>query len=409
MKKKFKIICCLLLAATVTLFSLIAYTDSNLNDAYTVADINNPTVSAAFPVTCTVKENALAQADAGKTVKENRTAQIKLFGVFPVKDVNLRCEKAHTVSLLGTPFGIKLYMHGVLVIKTSAFKSDGISCCPVEKSGIKAGDYILSVNGINVYTNAQMESIVNQSEKDILIEYSRNNKTKKVTVKSAVSDSDGKRHIGVWIRDSAAGIGTLTFYDKSSNVIAGLGHGLNDIDTESLVSVANGCILPAKIISVTKAEKGKTGALNGTFNGAIYSKALQNSDMGIFAKFDKKIKTYQDIEVAPIGETKTGKAEILTTISGTQPKYYSCEVVKITSVKTGSKNFLIKITDKKLLEKTGGIVQGMSGSPIIQNGKFIGAVTHVFVDNPEKGYAIFAENMLKKAQGLVENQTKKAS
>lgn len=381
MRKKIKILCCACFFVLSAVFSLIAVADSTIADNYTVSDVKNLNIASGLPVSYSEKQSDLSSVSAEKSTVAHRIAELKLFGIFPIKNVDIKIEKSsEKVSVIGTPFGIKLYTHGVLVVKTSEFKAENKERCPVREAGIVAGDYILSVDGINVYTNAQMESIVNQSKGKISVKYSHNGKTKNTTVTPLVSDSDSKKHIGVWIRDSAAGIGTLTFFDSKSGVLAGLGHGLYDIDTEKLISVNNGCVLPAKIVSVTKGKSGITGTLNGTFCGNMYSNFLKNSHRGIYAKFSGNIKVYKQMEVAKRDEISLSGAYILTTVYGNSPKCYSCEVIKNEGKNSGSKCFMIKITDKDLLNKTGGIVQGMSGSPVIQNGKIIGAVTHVCVN-----------------------------
>ena len=216
-------------------------------------------------------------------------------------------------------------------------------------------------------------------------------------------------HLGMWLKDSSAGIGTLTFYDPENEVLAGLGHALCDGETGKMISVNRGSVVKAEILSVTKSRDGYAGELNGRFVGEEYSKILTNSDNGIYAVTSDAFAEHPIVEVMGKQEIKEGKAEIIVTTNDETSRSYECKIKAINYSSGDSRNMIVEITDKELLNETGGIVQGMSGSPIVQNGKLIGALTHVFVDNPRKGYAIFAENMLETAQSVSQQQLKEAS
>ena len=224
------------------------------------------------------------------------------------------------------------------------------------------------------------------------------------------SQSERCYKAGIWVRDSSAGIGTMTFYDPETQMIAGLGHAVCDVDTGDIVPIASGEIVPARIYSVTKGQSGIPGELRGGFETGSYGPLLVNGITGVYASCRTETITGERVEVALKQEIEEGEAKIYTTIRGKQPQWYRIRITQIRHRdENATRNMVIEITDEELLESTGGIVQGMSGSPIVQNGKLIGAVTHVLVNDPTKGYAIFAENMLETAQGVADGQLKEAS
>lgn len=205
------------------------------------------------------------------------------------------------------------------------------------------------------------------------------------------------------------GVGTISFYDPTTGEFGALGHGILDVDTEELIDIARGDIVTSKIVSIVKGEKGKPGELQGSIdNGKIIGEVYKNTSFGIYGKLNNMTMLEQEtdkvMQVMPRDEVKEGKASILCTLDDNKQEEYEIEIEKVyTSTNRTNKNMIIKVTDKRLLEKTGGIIQGMSGSPIIQDGKFVGAVTHVMVNNPEKGYGIFADTMLKQMKEVEEN------
>lgn len=399
MKKFFKLFFCLLIASSTIIFSLIAYAESKVEEEYFVSDIKKLSINCGLPVSINSNEK-ISRAGAVKNKNTKYNAELKLFNVFPVANTDINIISAKSVDVLGTPFGIKIYTDGVLVTSLKSFYSDGVECCPAKEAGLKAGDYIITVNGVYVYSNKDMKKIVN-SNKDLPLKfvYSRDGKRYSGIATAKISDTDNAYHIGAWVRDSSAGIGTLTFYDNSNNVVAGLGHGICDSDTGKLMSVSLGSIVPAQIVDIEKGTKSTTGELCGRFLNSEYTNSILNSERGIYGYSDSLYTKYKTMQVANHSEIEKGKAYILTTVSDTQPNLYECEIIEL-KTNTGTKNIVIKVTDKDLISKTGGILQGMSGSPLLQNGKLIGAVTHVLVDDPTKGYGIFAENMLETARSV---------
>lgn len=301
----------------------------------------------------------------------------------------------------GTPFGIKMLTNGVVVTDFGAVDSvSGIS--PAEASGIKKGDVIISVNESQITDSASLSSAVQDSGGICTIEVMRGNKTLTVMAKPAFSESDGQYKLGLWTRDSCAGIGTMTFYDCNKKVFGGLGHSVSDISTGMTLPLLEGEITSVTITDVLKGRNGMPGELCGAFISDKDTGTVKiNSDYGVFGYSDVSPVMNSPMEIGYSSEIKKGKATIYTTIEGMNPSEYEIEIVKIDSGSTSaSRNMTIRITDPKLLDRTGGIVQGMSGSPIIQDGRIIGAVTHVLINDSTMGYGIFIENMLNASKPL---------
>ena len=289
----------------------------------------------------------------------------------------------------------------------SDLKANGKTVNPARSAGLKIGDVITSINGTQVNTNEEVASLIEQSGGVPLnLSVLRSNMSFDVQIIPVKSDDGVSYKAGLWVRDSSAGIGTLTFYDPQQNSFAGLGHGICDIDTGDLMPLLNGDIVTANINGIVKGTKGTPGELRGYFsNNDAIGNLLANIQTGVYGTMDQCPIDNEPLTVAMKQQVVPGKAQILTTIEGTQPQYYDIEIESVNyNEDVPTKNMIVKITDPVLLEKTGGIVQGMSGSPIIQNGMLVGAVTHVFVNEPEKGYGIFAENMLENSSQLVNSQ-----
>lgn len=284
----------------------------------------------------------------------------------------------------GCTVGIKLYSQGLVVTgfdKQSAARA----------AGLKKGDVILQVDGEAVHTAA---SLLERMESDsVILTVLRKGREAQFRVEPRQT-ADGRR-LGAYIRDSMAGIGTVTYYDPDTGDFGALGHGVSDADAEILLPVEAGVVIHSSVTDVEKGKTGTPGELKGKFDvHRILGDVAENTEKGIFGKLSVPIPG-KPLPVAQAGEVKPGAAEILSNISGTQVQHYSVEILKIYPQATASeRNLLLKVTDQRLLDQTGGIVQGMSGSPIIQDGKLVGAVTHVLVNDPARGYGIFIENML---------------
>ena len=331
---------------------------------------------------------------------------LNLFGTIPVKEVNVNVIPKTMVVPLGNAIGMKLYTKGVLVVGISQIETDkNEKKKPYENSGIEQGDTILEINN-NIVGNTEelIKEVENSKGNTINIKYLRDDKTMQTDITPVKSKNTYK--IGLWVRDAAAGVGTLTFYEPSTNLFMALGHGISDIDTEEIVNIANGELVTANIVSITKGRKGYPGEIRGTIDeGKTIGTIYKNTNFGVYGMV--KNKNYleadltQEMEVAPRNEIKEGKAQIICQLENSAKKKYDIEIEKVyINNNQNNKSMLIKITDKELLEKTGGIIQGMSGAPIIQEGKFVGAVTNVLVNDPTQGYGVFADIMIKEMRSI---------
>lgn len=328
---------------------------------------------------------------------EKVTLEVSLFNSIPVKQVTVNVIPTATVIPVGTTVGLKLYTNGVLVVGMSEINGKK----PYEKTGIEEGDMIISLDEDAITCTADLIQKVNKSNgKEINIKYIREGAEYNTEI-TPIKTSANEYKLGLWVRDTAAGVGTITYYEPATKSFAALGHGILDIDTEKLINIANGEIVTANILSIVKGEKGKPGEIRGTISSKnTIGQVSKNTNLGIYGRIDDvsklNIDTSNELEVALRNEIKTGKAKILCSLENGVREEYEIEIKKIyKNNNTDNKSMLIEVTDERLLEKTGGIIQGMSGSPIVQDGKFIGAVTHVLVNNPKQGYAVFADMMIK--------------
>ena len=343
------------------------------------------------------EENQNEAKEVFSSRKTSFVSTAKLLGIFPVKDVFVEISEGKTLTVCGTPFGVKMFTSGVLVVDFSEIETENGKICPAIISGLFKGDVIKKICGTEVFTNEDVAGFIEDSggkTLDFLIE--RNGEAINVFITPEIDKKSGKYKAGFWVRDSSAGIGTLTFYDPETLSFGGLGHAVCDADTGTVLPFSSGEIVPAAITDVQKGVAGNPGELCGTFigNGNLGT-VKSNGETGLYGTLDYEISGIE-MPIAPKQEIYEGPAVILSTTDGTKAKEYDIIIEKISlSDENLTKNMVIKVTDEDLIETTGGIVQGMSGSPIIQDGKIVGAVTHVFVNDPTKGYGIFVENMLK--------------
>ena len=332
------------------------------------------------------------------------------FAGVTVKDLTVNVIPNTVVVPSGETIGLRLYTSGVLVVGMSEIQGiDNNNYTPYKNSGIKEGDMITKVDNETVTCTSDLITKVNESEGNtVKITYVRDGSNYDTEI-LPTKTSDDEYKLGLWVRDAASGVGTISFYDPNTGEFGALGHGILDVDTEELIDIARGDIVTSKIVSIVKGKKGKPGELQGSIdNGKIIGEVYKNTNFGIYGKLNnvEQIENDSDkvMEVLPRDEVKEGKATILCTLDDNKQEEYEIEIEKVyTSTNRTNKNMIIRVTDPRLLEKTGGIIQGMSGSPIMQNGKFVGAVTHVMVNNPEKGYGIFADTMLKQMKEVEEN------
>ncbi|MDD6808146.1 MAG: SpoIVB peptidase [Oscillospiraceae bacterium] len=300
------------------------------------------------------------------------------------------------VVVSGEPFGIRLYTDGIVIVGTNDVITKNGKENPAKNCNLAVGDVIKAINGRRVTRNSDLsEAIKNSNGNPIELLVLRNNKTHISRLIPLLSLDDEKYKAGLYIRDSSAGIGTLTFYDSERKTYAGLGHGVCDTDTGEIMPLFGGDAVKATIVDVYKAHEGQVGELCGLFQDDIIGPLAKNTEYGIFGTVSEDTIKGTTYPVAMSYEVKKGKAKLISTIDNNGPKEYDIEITKIYKVRNEkTKSMAIKVTDKNLLSKTGGIIQGMSGSPIIQNGMLVGAVTHVLCEDPAKGYAIYAETMV---------------
>lgn len=324
------------------------------------------------------------------------TAFVLAFAMFITGVPVSASAESSTVILGGQPFGVKFYNDGVMVIELEEFFNGSHYVCPAKEGGLQVDDVIKKVNGIEIKTNEDLqETATGCGGKGMSFIIERDGKELCKTVKPQ-ANTVGTYLLGAWVRDSCAGIGTVTYYNPDDNYFAALGHGICDRDTGAMMPLGEAEIVGASISSVEKSSTGKAGSLNGYFTDKTLGTVTNNTINGIYGTIiDNSYLSGDRFEIAEFDEIQTGDAQIITTISGDRPESYD---LKITSIRNddprNNENFVIKVTDKRLLDECGGIVQGMSGSPIVQNGKLIGAVTHVFLNNPEEGYGVAAQFMV---------------
>lgn len=326
--------------------------------------------------------------------------QVKLFGFLPIKQVGIQVIEDQELIPVGMPIGIYVKTDGVLVVGTGEFKgADGVTYSP-SRNILKSGDYIREMNGEPI---EQKDDFIARVEKngnqEIVLTVEREGTLTELCVKP-VMDASGKYKIGAWVRDNAQGVGTMTYIDADGHFGA-LGHGINDVDTSTLMHMENGTLYQTDIVDIKKGTVGKPGEMTGMIvysNDRILGEITANSARGIFGECNEKALGMVCREPLPIGlkqEIEEGPAQILCTVQDNTARYYDVEITAVhLDHDNVNRGIELTVTDPELLQLTGGIVQGMSGSPIVQNGKFIGAVTHVLVQDSTRGYGIFIENML---------------
>ncbi|MBR4799519.1 MAG: SpoIVB peptidase [Clostridia bacterium] len=296
----------------------------------------------------------------------------------------------------GMPFGVKLYTKGALVLGTTGIETVSGLTSPAKDCGLRAGDVIVRAGGAEFDSADELIRIVSGSGgRTLVLTFMRGEEELRAEVTPVRELESGKYRRGALVRDSAAGIGTVTYIVPGTLEFGGLGHGIYDAGTSVLMPLKRGSVVNVDISSVVKSERNEPGELHGEFSGKPCGELTANTAQGVFGRFYAlPANAGEPIPVAAPGELTEGKASILTTVKGGDARPYEAEIERVYSGSGKTKNFLIKITDKRLLETAGGIVQGMSGSPVIKDGKLVGAVTHVLVNDPARGYGIYIGNML---------------
>ncbi|MDD4602068.1 SpoIVB peptidase [bioreactor metagenome] len=366
------------------------------------------------PVYTISKSVALEPVKLGRSIIE-----FKLLGIIPVRTVEVDVLPPIKLVPGGHSIGVVLHSNGVIVVGNSPVKTvDGEYVNPAKEAGINVGDIILSINGIPVQSDNQVAEIIDSSGQDkhslnLLIK--RNEERLQIVATPSLCDDTKRYRIGLFVRDSAAGVGTLTFYEPQTSVYGALGHVISDSDTNQPIDCDQGKIVMATVSGIQHGKRGQPGEKIGVFieEDKLLGNIQKNTQFGIYGKLNAPLPNeiyHEAIPVASMNQVQTGYAEMLTVVDGQIIEKFSIEIQKINLQDAPEgKGMVIKMTDPRLMERTGGIVQGMSGSPIIQNGKIVGAVTHVFVHDPTKGYGCFVDWMLMES-GIIpkrERQTAK--
>lgn len=371
MKRKIKIFFILFILlilyiyiANITLFpkSIVLMQGENLNLA-TIWGINISEKENSNPNIGEYRKEGLIEASsiADNTIIEEVgkiSLDLNLFNSIPVKEVSVNVIPKTTVVPLGNAIGLKLYTEGVLVVGMAEIEGKK----PYENTGIKEGDRIISINNTKITSTEDLVETVNSSKgKEITVKYI-SNETEETTSIVPIQTKENDYKLGLWVRDAAAGVGTATFYVPSTGMFASLGHGITDIDTEKLITISNGELVTTDIVSIRKGEKGKPGEIKGSIEGSNkIGEVYKNTSFGVFGKITNKSRLKvltEEMEVANRSEIKTGKAQIICELEKGKKEYYDIEIQRIyINNQKDNKSMLIKVTDKKLLEKTGGIIQ----------------------------------------------------
>jgi len=408
-KTKYRLFLILLLGVSITILSVLSvnYIDKRIPNKINIFKNEVKTIDFNLPLTGEISSNSVTSINFNNPISIHAgdvgeySLNVKLFGLFDLKTVTINVVEEQQLIPCGFPIGIYMKTDGLLVVNTgNVINNEGISVCPAEGK-LKAGDYITSINGEAVLTKTDLIAEINKyGDQNIVLGLIRNNESIEVRL-LPIKDASGEYKIGTWIRDDAQGIGTLTYIDANSNFGA-LGHGISDVDVGQILKLNTGILYNAKVVSIVKGKSGTPGEFVGTIDynaknqiGAITA----NTSYGIFGTINSQVIDEYNLEPMDIGykyEVHKGTAKIRTYVENTI-KDYEVEILDSDPASSSDgKNITFKVTDPKLLAITNGIVQGMSGSPIIQDNKIIGAVTHVFVDDSTMGYGIFIENMLNK-------------
>lgn len=328
--------------------------------------------------------------------------EVRLFGKILLKEINIITIQDIEVVPVGKIIGLKLYTNGVLIVGMSEIEDKNkVINKPYEESDIKAGDTILKIDDNEIESIDKLKEVVNNSKgENLRLTILRDGNVINTSI-VPVETNKKEYKLGLWVKDAATGVGTMTFYEPNTNYFAILGHGITDVDTDNLININSGELVTTKIISLEKGEMGTPGEIKGTIiNEPTIGNIFKNSQFGVFGKLNNltslNIDTSKKMKIALRDEIQVGKASIICSLDNTVSKEYDIEIEKIYPDNDyNNKSMLIRVVDEELINKTGGIIRGLSGAPIIQNGKFVGAVTNVLVSNPEIGYGIFGDLMIK--------------
>ena len=376
---------------------------ASLPDALTLTSGQKFVVQTGLPMLAASDGGAvsvLASQDERVTISAETGGQtsvtFSLLGLIPVHETRVNVVEERTLIPGGQAVGVALKTRGVLVVSDAA-----------KGRALRAGDVILSADGKNVESTKALSEQVGAAQTDtVRLEVLRGGQTITVDAQAEPDPSDGRRKLGVWVRDSTAGVGTLTYIDPANQAYGALGHASVDADTGRLLAAREGASLHASIVGVTKGQSGKAGELKGNFlkAGEQIGSLMENCEYGIYGVLDdmpENLLYPQGLRAGARSAVHTGAASIIATVDADGPQEYGVEIVRcFAQSEPSQKGMILRVTDERLLEKTGGIVQGMSGSPILQDGRIIGAVTHVYLSDATQGYGMYIEWMLEKSDAL---------
>ncbi|MDR1755168.1 MAG: SpoIVB peptidase [Eubacterium sp.] len=382
------------------LYVIIGFYYCKLPDKFYLASEESFKLNDFIEIKSAKQDGGTISVSSTVTERQNNTMSLNLFGLIPVKNIEVEHIERPQLVPGGMPFGIKMLTGGAVVTGFGNVDGINLSCSPAKENGIKSGDIIRKINDIAISKNSDITKALqaNKARAHVILE--RSGEIIGLKFKPEISKKDGLAKIGLWVRDSSAGIGTVTFYNPQNNSFGGLGHGVCDIDTGKLLPLHKGEAVSVSIGDVIKGLPGSPGELSGTFLSRVPIGTIKsNTELGVFGTANFTMSLENGIPMAFKQDVKVGKAAILSTVNGNSPKEFDIIIEKIDyNEKNKVKNMIIRIIDPLLLNTTGGIVQGMSGSPIIQNGMLCGAVTHVFVNDAKRGYGVFAEHMFKQSR-----------
>ena len=376
------------------LLIVLAYTCNISNIPSSVILLEGETLSlnTLFGVKTVQASSNIAESNNNKV-----NIELSFLGGFTLKQIDVNVLPETKVVPVGKVIGLKLYTNGVLIVGMTEIEGEK----PYEFTGLKEGDTILEINNTEIDSIEKLKEVVNKSNgEELELKYLRDGTLSVSNIKPVQTNTDEYK-LGLWVRDAATGVGTITYYEPESGKFAALGHGIVDVDTDKLIDIESGEVVTSSIVAIKKGEQGIPGEIKGTImNQTNIGEVTKNTDFGIYGNLTNtsslNINSQKAIDVALRSEIKTGNAKVICTLENGVTKEYDIEIKKIyANNNSDNKSMLIKVTDENLLNQTGGIIRGLSGAPIIQNGKFCGAVTHVLVSDPTMGYAVFGDLMIK--------------
>ncbi|MHB1652211.1 MAG: SpoIVB peptidase [Desulfitobacteriaceae bacterium] len=388
---------------------------ARIPDFWSGTQLNVPEVSGIWSRLIKVEQEPVTKAMASKGNAAPITVQIsyKLFGIFPIKSSEVDVMPPMSLIPGGQSIGVTLQAKGVMVVGQAPIQGqDGKKYYPAKEAGIEIGDTLIKIGDKEVQTDQDVANAVNQAgekQGSIKVLLKHRGEILERALKAIYCPETERYRIGLYVRDAAAGVGTLTFIDPLTKRYGALGHVISDADTNQRIEVSRGQIVASNIYSVEKGRRGHPGEKIGSFvsNSAFSGSIEKNTPTGIFGTLQGALENPYFSQAIPVGwesDIQEGPAKIYTVIQGERIEEYEVQIERIMPNRTDSKNMVLRITDPRLIQATGGIVQGMSGSPIVQNGKLIGAVTHVFVNDSLRGYGVFIQNMIHDSGLLEKNQ-----